>query len=54
MEQTVDAYLQRLPTEKLEKFLQDYLNGEFTEDFSDAIGKVVQELARRNAEKNKA
>ena len=51
MGHTVEAYLKRLPTEKLEKFLQDYLNGELKEDFSNAIGDVVQELARRKGEK---
>ena len=50
MEHTVEAYLRRLFTEKLEKFLQDYLNGKLTEDFSNAIGDVVQELARRKEE----
>lgn len=50
MDYSVHAYLQRLPTEKLEKFLQDYLTGELTEDFSNVIGEVVQELARRKEE----
>ena len=51
MEYSMEAYLRRLPTEKLEKFLGDYLNGELTEDFSNVIGEVVRELARRKEER---
>lgn len=52
MDYSVHAYLQRLPTEKLEKFLQDYLNNKLKEDFSNVIGDIVQELARRKEEKH--
>ena len=47
MEHSVQAYLKRLPTEKLEKFLQDYISNQQTENFSGVIDDVVQELARR-------
>jgi len=47
MEYTAEAYLRRLPTEKLETFLQDYMDGKLNEDFSNIIGQVTQELARR-------
>lgn len=50
MECSVEAYLRRLPTEKLEQFLQDYMNGKLKEDYSNGIGEVVRELARRKAE----
>ena len=54
MEHTMEAYLKRLPTEKLEAFLQDYMDGRQNEDFSDAIGAVVGELAqRKKAEQQK-
>ena len=52
MEHTVGAYLKRLPIEKLEKFLQDYLNNKLEEDFSNVIGDIVQELARRKEKIN--
>lgn len=47
MEYSVEAYLQRLSTEKLEAFLQNYLEGQLEEDFSNVIGEVAQELSRR-------
>ena len=50
MEHTVEAYLKRLPKEKLEKFLQDYMDHKLEEDFSEVIGEVLQELARRQEE----
>ena len=50
MEYSVEAYLRRLPTEKIETFLQDYLNGVLKEDFSGMIGAVEQELSRRKGE----
>lgn len=50
MEHSLEAYLKRLPTEKLEEFLQDYLERRQDEDFSDMIGEVVRELARRKGE----
>ena len=53
MELTVEAYLRRTSTQKLEKFLQDYKNGVFKEDFSGMIGYVVEELERRKEEQNK-
>ena len=52
MDRSIEAYLRRLPTETLEKFLRDYLNNDLKEDYSGVIGNVAQELARRkeNAE----
>ena len=50
MEHSVAAYLRRLPTEKLEEFLQEYVDRKQEEDFSNVIGEVVQELARRKEE----
>ena len=47
MEHSVQAYLKRLPTEALEKFLQDYQNDLLKENFSGVIDVVVQELAQR-------
>lgn len=52
MEYSVEAYIRRLSTEKLEKFLQDYMDGNHKEDFTDVIGEVVHELARRKENKN--
>ena len=51
MDHTIETYLKCLPTEKLEKFLQDYMDNKLKEDFSNVIGLVVQELARRKEEK---
>ena len=50
MEYSVEAYLRRMPTEKLEIYLQNYMDGKRREDISDVIGQVVQELARRKKE----
>ena len=50
MEYSVQAYLRRVPTEKLEKFVQDYQNALLNEDFSGVIDDVVRELARRKGE----
>lgn len=47
MEHSVEAYLKRLPTEKLEEFLQEYMGRKQEEDFTNVIGDVVHELARR-------
>ena len=51
MEYSVEAYLRRLPTEKLEEFLQDYMEGKQEEDFTNVIGEVVHELARRKEDR---
>ena len=50
MEHSVEAYLRRLPTEKLEIFLQNYMDGKQQEDISNMIGTVIHELARRKKE----
>lgn len=47
MEHSVEAYLRRMPTNRLQDFLQANLNGEFKGDFSDMIKIVRQELERR-------
>lgn len=47
MDHSVQAYLKRLSSEKLEKFLQDYQRNQHSEDFSKIIDAVVQELDRR-------
>ena len=47
MEYSVQAYLRRVSTEKLEKFLQDYRSNLLKEDFSGMIESVIQELERR-------
>ena len=51
MEHTVEAYLRRLPTEKLEGFLQNYMDRKQEEDFTNVIGEVIHELTRRKKEK---
>ena len=50
MEHSVQAYLRRLPTQMLEKFLQDYKNSQYREDFSEMIGIVLRELERRKTD----
>ena len=50
MEYSVQAYLKRESTEKLEKFVQDYRNNLLKEDFSNMIDAVIQELTRRKAD----
>ena len=49
MEHTVKAYLERLPTERLEQFLQQYARGELKEDFSYIIPYLQAELDCRKA-----
>ncbi len=50
-EYSVEAYLQRQPLEKLEKFLQDYLDGVLEDDFSSSIGLIAQEIARKRKQR---
>ncbi len=50
MEHSVKAYLKRLPTETLEKFLQDYRSHPQQEDFLPVIDDVLHELANRKGE----
>ena len=52
MEHSVQAYLRRLPTEILEKFLQEYQRNRYREDFPQMIGDVIQELERRKKERS--
>ena len=52
MEHSVQAYLRRLPTETLAKFLQDYKSNRHSEDFSEMIVNVVREWDRRENERN--
>ena len=47
MEHTVNAYLERLPTDRLEQFLQQYAYEEGKEDFSYIIPYMQAELDRR-------
>ena len=47
MDHSVKAYLERVSLEKLEKFLQDYLDGNLDADYSDVMGDVVREIALR-------
>ena len=49
MEYSVQAYLRRVSTEKLEKFLQDYRNHLLKEDCSGMIAAVLQELEQRKS-----
>ena len=50
MEHSVQAYLRRLPTQMLEKFLQDYKNSQYREDFSEMIGIILRELEQRKTD----
>ena len=54
MEHTMEAYLKNLPTEKLDAFLQDYIDKKLIEDYSDMIGEVVKELSQRTDSEKKA
>ena len=47
MEHSVEAYLKRLSTEKLEEFLRKYTETKQEEDFTNAMDQVVQELTHR-------
>ena len=49
---SMEDYLRHVSQEKLEAFLQDYLEGKLKEDFSHVIGAVSQEIMRRNLEKS--
>lgn len=53
MDHSVFAYIERLPTEKLKAFLQQYYAGEFTEDFSCVIAYMEDMLKRREKENEK-
>ena len=54
MEHSMQAYLKRLPTKKLEEFLQDYMDKKQKEDFSNTIDAVIYELSRRKEEQRKS
>ena len=47
MEHSVQAYLKRLSSDKLEKFLCDYNCRLHREDYSGMIDTIVRELERR-------
>lgn len=49
MEHAVEAYLRRVPANRLQDFLKACLNGEFKGDFSDMIEIVRKELERRKS-----
>ena len=50
MDHSVQAYVKRLPTERLKVFIQQYDAGLLEEDFSNAIPMLRAELRRRETE----
>ncbi len=50
MDHSVQAYLKRTSTQKLEEFLQNDRNALHAEDFSGIIDSIIQELQRRKEE----
>ena len=50
MEHSLDAYLKRQPTEKLEQFLKDCYANQTGEDFSNAIPVIEKVLSDRMQE----
>lgn len=50
MDHSLQAYIERLPTERLEEFLQQYYRGEFTEDFAYIVPYIEYVVERRKAQ----
>lgn len=50
MEHSIQAYLARLSTERLEAFVQQYYAGELNEDYSCMIPYIQYVLDRRKAD----
>ena len=50
MEHSLQAYIERLSTEQLEKFLNQYYDGKFTEDFTYVVPYIEYILDRRKEE----
>ena len=50
MEHSVEAYLQRVPTEKLVRFLNDYQQGIITEPYDDTLPYIIAALEKRKME----
>ena len=49
MEHSVQTYIDRLTTEQLERFIEQYYTGELTEDFSNMVPYLHYVLERRKA-----
>ena len=49
MDHSLQAYIERLPTERLKEFLKQYYDGEFTEDFTYIIPYIEYVVDRRKA-----
>lgn len=50
MDHSMQAYIMRMPTEQITTFIQQYLNGEHTENFDAMIPLLQAELERRKAQ----
>ena len=50
MEHSLQAYIERLSTEQLEKFLNQYYAGKFSEDFTYVVPYIEYILGRRKEE----
>lgn len=51
MDYSLQAYIDRLPTERLEAFLEQYYAGQLQEDFTSMIPYLEYVLAKRKADK---
>ena len=47
MEHTIEAYLDRQPTEKLVQFLQDYGQGKIAESYDETLPYMIAVLKKR-------
>ena len=47
MEHTVESYLERLPTEKLAQFIEDYRRGKITENYDKMLPYMEAALEKR-------
>ncbi len=47
MDFSLKTYIERVSTERLEEFLKQYYNGEFTEDFTYVVPYIEYVLDRR-------
>jgi len=52
MDHSIEGYLKRQPTQKLREFLKKCYEGEASEDFSNVIPLVEEEIKRRKHDKN--
>ena len=52
MDHSVLAYINRLSTQRLEEFLEQFYQGAYIEDFSTYVPYIVSVLERRKKEDN--